>query len=133
MPGIGIKELAFVGYSVTDLAESRKFYGEVLGLTEGMVFEHEGEVGWVEFNVPGGQTIAITKASEQWQPSAHGGGACFEVADLDAAVSSLEAAGAKFALPIQEYPICRLALVLDPSGNSIALHQKKANHPECSH
>jgi predicted enzyme related to lactoylglutathione lyase len=133
MPGIGIKELAFVGYSVNDIAESRKFYGEVLGLTEGMVFEHEGEVGWVEFNIPGGQTIAITKASEQWQPSAHGGGACFEVANLDAAVSTLEAAGAKFALPIQDYPVCRLALVLDPSGNSIALHQKKANHPECSH
>lgn len=132
MPDIGIKELAFVGYAVNDIAESRVFYRETLGLKEGMVFEHEGEVGWVEFTIPGGQTIAITKASEQWQPSAHGGGVCLEVADLDAAVSALEAAGAKFALPIQDYPVCRLALVSDPSGNTIALHQKKANHPECS-
>ena len=54
MSGIGIKELAFIGYAVNDLTESRKFYGEVLGLTEGSVYEHEGEVGWVEFNIPGG-------------------------------------------------------------------------------
>ncbi len=130
---IGIKELAFVGYSVNDIAESRKFYGGILGLPEGMVFDHEGEVGWVEYNVPGGGTLAITKASDQWQPSEHGGGACFEVEDLDAAVAKLEAAGVALAMPIQDFPICRMALVSDPSGNTIALHQKKPNHPECPH
>ncbi len=133
MAGIGIKELGFVGYAVNDIAESRKFYGELLGLTEGMVFEQEGEVHWLEFTIPGGQTLAITKTSEQWQPSAHGGGVCFEVEDLDAAVATLEQGGAKFAMPVQEFPVCRLALVCDPSGNTIALHQKKPNHPECSH
>jgi len=133
MAGIGIKEMAFVGYAVNDIAESRKFYGELLGLPEGSVFEHEGEVGWVEFTIPGGGTLAITKASEQWQPSEHGGGVCFEVEDLDAAVAAVEKGGAKLALPIQDFPICRLALVADPSGNTVALHQKKPNHPECSH
>lgn len=133
MAGIGIKEMAFVGYAVNDIAESRKFYGDLLGLPEGMVFDHEGEVGWVEFSIPGGGTLAITKATEQWQPSEHGGGICFEVEDLEAAVATLEKGGAKIALPIQEFPVCRLALVADPSGNTVALHQKKPNHPECSH
>ncbi len=132
MSGIGIKDLAFVGYAVNDIAESRRFYGEVLGLKEGMVFEHEGVVGWVEFETPTGQTLAITTATEQWQPSEHGGGACFEVEDLEAAVAAIEKAGAKIALPIQDYPICRIALVADPSGNTIAIHQKKPNHPDCS-
>jgi predicted enzyme related to lactoylglutathione lyase len=132
MNGIGIKEAAFTGYPATDLSAARRFYGEILGLPEGTVFEHDGEVGWVEYSIPGGHTLAITKASEQWQPSAHGGGLCLEVEDLDAAVLKLEQAGVTIALPIQDYPVCRLALIADPSGNTIALHQKKANHPECS-
>jgi predicted enzyme related to lactoylglutathione lyase len=132
MSGIGIKEIAFTGYSVNDLAESRGFYGGVLGLKEGTVFDHEGEVGWVEYEVPGG-TLAITKASDQWQPSEHGGGICFEVEDLDSAVAKLEQSGVKIAMPIQDFPVCRMALINDPSGNTIAIHQKKPNHPECSH
>jgi predicted enzyme related to lactoylglutathione lyase len=133
MSGIGIKEAAFTGYPSTDIARSRKFYGETLGLTEGMVFEHEGQVGWVEFTAPGGHTIAIATANEQWQPNANGGGICFEVEDLDAAVAKLAAEGVTIVLPIQDYPICRMALIADPDGNTLALHQKKSNHPECSH
>lgn len=132
MSGIGIKEVAFTGYAVKDIAESRKFYGGILGLKEGMVEEHEGEIGWVEYEIPGG-TLAITRATEQWQPSEHGGGICFEVEDLEAAVAIMEKAGVKIALPIQDYPVCRMALVSDPSGNTIAIHQKKPNHPDCSH
>lgn len=87
----------------------------------------------VEYSIPGGHTLAITKANDQWQPSANGGGLCFEVEDLDAAVAKLESAGVTIALPIQDFPVCRMALIADPSGNTIAIHQKKPNHPECSH
>lgn len=133
MNGIGIKEAAFTGYPATDLARSRKFYGETLGLPEGAVFEHEGVVGWVEFTIPGGHTLALAQASDQWQPSPHGGGLCLEVEDLDAAVAKLTAAGVTIVLPVQDFPVCRLSLIADPDGNTIALHQKKPNHPECSH
>lgn len=133
MSGIGIQALAFIGYAVKDLAKSREFYGEILGLPEGMVFEHEGEVGWVEYEIPGGGTLAITPATEQWQPSEHGGGACFEVADLEGAVAKLERAGVPIVLPAQDYPFCRIALIADPSGNTVALHQRKPNHPEGLH
>ncbi|RYD43990.1 MAG: VOC family protein [Verrucomicrobiaceae bacterium] len=133
MSGIGIKEAAFTGYPSTDIARTRKFYGEILGLTEGMVFEHEGQVGWVEFTVPGGHTIAIATANDQWQPNPNGGGICFELEDLDAAIAKLTAEGVTIVLPVQEFPVCRMALIADPDGNTIALHQKKPNHPECSH
>jgi predicted enzyme related to lactoylglutathione lyase len=131
MKGIGIKEAAFTGYPATDIGRTRKFYGEILGLPEGRVFEHEGKVSWVEFSVPGGHTVAIAQANEFWQPNKNGGGLCFEVEDLDAAVERVKSAGVTMLLPIQDYPICRMALISDPDGNTVALHQKKANHPEC--
>jgi predicted enzyme related to lactoylglutathione lyase len=133
MKGIGIKEAAFTGYPSTNLARTRKFYGEVLGLPEGRVFEQNGVPSWVEFSIPGGHTVAIATASDQWQPNANGGGLCFEVEDLDAAVEKVQSAGVVLMLPIQDYPICRMALISDPDGNTVALHQKKPNHPECSH
>lgn len=130
---IGVKEAAFTAYPATDIARTRKFYREIIGLTEGAVFESDGVAGWVEFNIPGGHTLAIAQASEQWQPNPNGGGICFEVEDLDAAVARLKEAGVAIMLPVQDYPICRMALISDPDGNTVALHQKKPNHPECSH
>jgi len=129
MNGIGIKELAFVGYPVTDVAKSRNFYGTVLGLKETGVVENEGEPFWVEYDLAG-QTLAIARAGGAWQPSAHGGGACLEVADLDQAIAHLKANGAPITMEIADYPVCRMALVADPDGNTLALHQRKPNHPD---
>ncbi len=129
MNGIGLKELAFVGYAVTDFTESRKFYGEVLGLKETSVLEHEGVIHWVEYDLAG-QTLALAQASDQWQPSAHGGGACLEVADLDRAIDHLKAHQVQIHMDIQDFPHCRMALIADPSGNTLALHQRKADHPD---
>ncbi len=129
MKGIGFKELAFVGYSVTDFTQARRFYGELLGLQEAASFDHEGELGWLEYDL-GGQTLALAKASEQWQPSAHGGGVCLEVEDLDAAVAHLEGHGVSIVLGVQDYPVCRMALISDQDGNTLALHQRKPNHPD---
>jgi len=133
MKGIGIKETAFTGYPATDIERTRTFYRDTLGLTEGAVFDHDGAVGWVEFTTPDGHTLAIAQANEQWQPNANGGGICFEVEDLDAAMAHLSAEGVTIAMPIQDFPICRMALIADPDGNTVALHQKKSNHPECAH
>lgn len=129
MNNIGLKELAFVGYPVTDFARAKGFYGDILGLEEGASFEHEGELGWLEYDLAG-QTLALAKASEQWKPDPNGGGACLEVADLSRAVEYLKENGVTIVMDIQEYPICRMALIADPDGNTLALHQRKPNHPE---
>jgi predicted enzyme related to lactoylglutathione lyase len=132
MNAIGLKELAFVGYPVTDFAKARRFYGEILGLKETITFDHEGALGWVEYDLAG-QTLALASASEQWGPNSNGGGACLELHDLDAAVAYLKSKDVKIVMDIQDFPFCRMALIADPDGNTLALHQRKANHPEGSH
>ncbi len=129
MKGIGLVELAFIGYPVTDFAKAKKFYGEILGLKEIASFEHEGELHWLEYDIAG-QTLALARASEQWSPNPNGGGACLEVADLDKAVAHLKENGVTIVMEIQDYPICRLALIADPDGNTLALHQRKPHHPD---
>lgn len=118
-----------MGYPVTSFERARKFYGGILGLKETIAFEHEGEVGWIEYDLAG-QTLALAKASDQWKPDPNGGGACLEVEDLDRAMAHLKANGVNVVMDIQGYPFCRLSLVADPDGNTIALHQRKTNHPE---
>jgi len=130
MKGIGIKEVAFVGYPVTDMDRARDFYGRILGLEESWVIEDGGKAHWVEYEAAG-TTVAIAQASDAWKPGADGGGACFEVDDLDLAVERLRAEGVAIPMPIGDFPMCRIALISDPDGNGIALHQKKPNHPEC--
>jgi predicted enzyme related to lactoylglutathione lyase len=53
-----------------------------------------------------------------------------EVYDLDAAMDYLKQQHTSIVQDIQEYPHCRLALISDPDGNTLTLHQKKADHPE---
>ena len=77
-----------------------------------------------------GQTLALAKASEQWKPDPNGGGACLEVADLDAAVAHVKSHDVRVVMEIQDYSICRMALIADPDGNTLALHQRKPNHPD---
>lgn len=91
--------------------------------------EHEGELGWVEYDLAG-QTLALAKASDQWMPNPNGGGACLEVEDLDQAVAYLQERGVSIILGTQDYPMCRLALIADPDGNTLALHQRKHHHPD---
>jgi len=128
--GIGIKEVAFIGYPVTDMPRARDFYGRVLGLRETWAIGADGDPHWIEFE-SAGTTIALARASEAWKPGADGGGACFEVEDLDAALGRLAQEGVAVPMPAGDFPMCRMAVISDPDGNGIALHQKKPNHPEC--
>ena len=129
MKGIGVKEVAFIGYPVTDMARAREFYGGLLGLEESWVIEEDGAVHWLEYAVAGA-TLALANASEMWKPGPDGGGVCLEVRDLDAAVAKLRDAGVKIPMPMGEFPFCRMAVIEDPDGNGICLHQRKANHPD---
>ena len=117
-------EFAFVGYSVTDIVASRAFYEGALNLTPGSVFEHDGK-SWVEYEV-GPHTLAITNMNAEWKPSPNGGGVALEVEDFDAAVSSLKEKGVKFYSEPFASPVCRLALISDPDGNSICIHKRNA-------
>lgn len=120
---IQIKEIAFTGYPVTDLARARKFYEELLGLKPSTTFGH-GDKMWIEYDV-GPNTLAITNTSPEWKPSSDGPAIAFEVVDFDAAVAALKAAAVKFVFEPMDSPTCKLAIVLDPDANTVAIHQKK--------
>jgi predicted enzyme related to lactoylglutathione lyase len=122
---IKVTEFAFVGYSVTDIARSRAFYEGVLNLPPGMVFDHEGKY-WVEYEV-GPHTLAISDMNAEWKPSPNGGGVALEVEDFDSAIATLKEKGVTFYLEPFASPVCRMALISDPDGNSICIHKRNAN------
>jgi predicted enzyme related to lactoylglutathione lyase len=120
---MAVKHIAFTMYSVRDMAKAREFYEKHLGLTLG----HDYEGKWVEYYPGGNGCFAITSMVPQVKPSArHGGSISFEVDDIEATVKELEAKGVKVAAKTFSTPVCKMAYLLDPDGNSVGLHQK---HP----
>jgi len=123
---IQITAIAFTGYPVTDMPRARAFYEQVLGLQSTAVFEHEGR-HWIEYDL-GAATLAITNMSaEKWKPSSDGPCVALEVADFAAAVAHLRAAGVPFQLEPMDSGVCRLAVVSDPDGNAVTIHQRYAS------
>jgi predicted enzyme related to lactoylglutathione lyase len=47
------------------------------------------------------------------------------VDDFDKAIARLKASGCTFRLEPMETPVCRMAVVLDPDGNSVTIHRRK--------
>lgn len=121
---IKVKEIAYTGYPVTDIARARAFYQDLLGLKPGAQFEHEGK-HWIEYDVGPG-TIAISNmGTEKWKPTPDGPTAALEVEDFDAAVNALREAGVTFALEPMDSGFCRMTIVNDPDGNSVIIHKRK--------
>lgn len=124
---IRVLEFAFTGYPVTEMKRARAFYEDVLGLKPSMTWEDEGHA-WIEYDVAG-HTLAINNGSPQWKPSSDGPALALEVEDFDATVATLRERGVRFAVEPLEVATCRLAVVLDPDGNSLAIHRRKASAP----
>jgi predicted enzyme related to lactoylglutathione lyase len=119
-----VLEIAFVGYPVSDLRRARKFYEQTLGLAVARIFGDDAQA-WIEYDL-GANTLAIGNGNPDWKPSAGGGSVALEVENMSAAVSRLKEDGhAPFFGPI-ETPVCYIAVVNDPDGNSITIHQRKS-------
>ncbi len=142
-----ISEIAFVAYPVKDLKRARQFYEDVLGLTVSRAFGTE-HIGFVEYDIGPG-TLAITNYDPKWKPCSggctsdieindveaqipwsgrsHRWGcmASLEVDDLTAAVDEVIVRGFGTIDGPHESPVCHLAFVKDPDGNSIILHERK--------
>jgi predicted enzyme related to lactoylglutathione lyase len=129
LAGIGFKDVAFFGYAVTDFKKAKRFYGDILGLKETVCLGDGENIGWMEYDLAG-QTLALALAFEHWRPAPGGGQVCLEVRDLDSAVSYLKRHEVHIVQDVQDFPHCRLALISDPDGNTLTLHQKKADHPD---
>jgi len=125
---IRVTEIAFTGYPVTDVARARAFYEGLLNLRTAVTFEHEGK-SWIEYDIGPG-TLAISNMSaEQWKPSSDGPAIALEVAEFDGAIAALRAAGVKFLIEPMDSGVCRMAIITDPDGNSLVIHQRKPAQP----
>ena len=119
-----ITKAAFVAHPTRDLEASKTFFEDALGLT---VSADYGDA-WLELDTPDGLTIALDtiapKFSEAPVPYL-----ALETDDIDAEVERLREAGVTIARETwtnradDGRDICKMALVLDPGGNSIMLHE----------
>jgi predicted enzyme related to lactoylglutathione lyase len=117
-----ITEIAFTGTPVTDMKRAREFYEGALGLKPAM--ESMGG-SWVEYETATG-TFGIGCYGEVWKPSPDGTCVAFEVDDLDAELARLKSRHVKIHMEATDSPVCRFAIVLDPDGNKIMMHKRKA-------
>jgi len=115
-----IKSIAFFLYPVKDIARSRKFYEETLGLKLGMNFQDQ----WIEYEVDG-VAFAISSIDMQHQPGAKGGVVGFEVDDYEKEIARLKAAKVNFLMETYETPVCHFAVITDPDGNEVMIHKRK--------
>jgi predicted enzyme related to lactoylglutathione lyase len=124
---VQIIEIAFTGYSVTDMKRAKGFYEGLLGLKKSRAFgQHAGEDQWVEYDIGAGCLALISGGGKDWPPSTTGTAAAFEVDDFEGYVKKVRDAGTKFVIEPTEYPGCWMTVVADPDGNRVVLHRRKS-------
>ena len=114
-----IKDIAFTCYPTKNLVEAKKFYEGLLGLVPDLAMNGDT---WVEYPV-GSNTFALG-SMDGWNPSKDGGQIAFEVSDLESLVKKLKDTNVKIHLDTMPFPNCKMAMVNDPDGNVVILHQK---------
>ncbi len=117
-----ISEFAFIVYPATDLTRSRTFYEDVLGLISATSMNLPDGF-WVEYEI-GPHTLAIGK-EPFLKPSGDGPHLALEVDDFDEMIEHLRRHNVLFAMEPFDLPNCRAAIVLDPDGNKLGIHQRK--------
>ncbi len=123
-----VTDIAFTGYSVTDLTAARHFYEDILGLRANTCMEEEGKA-WIEYELPSG-TLTITNMVPDWKASTSGPSIALEVEDMASALTTLKEKGVSIMLENFDSPVCTTSVILDPDKNAIMLHEKKTCHPD---
>jgi len=116
---MNILGIDFTYFAVSDMQKSITFYRDVLGISlAGLA--HEGK--WAEFEINPG-TLVLGQDFDFTSPG--GGTVALAVEDVKAAVEELEQKGITLHSALGESPVCYWAIVQDPDGNGIIIHQRK--------
>jgi catechol 2,3-dioxygenase-like lactoylglutathione lyase family enzyme len=117
-----VERVDFVTVPTRDIARSRAFYHETLGLPLDPNNPREVTAGQV--------TLAF------WDPESDGiefspivGGIALRVPDVAAARAELEAKGVEF-LGTEDSGVCHMAFGQDPDGNTFVLHRRYKPYAE---
>ena len=120
---LNVIEIAFSCYPVTDMPRARKFYEGVLGLKATATYGTPGGMEWTEYDIGAG-TLALGAGAPDWTPRSDGCSVGLEVEDFDAAIAHLKEQGAKFKMEPFPTPVCRMAFISDPDGNTLCIHKR---------
>jgi lactoylglutathione lyase len=115
---VKIRAIDFVLLNVSDIERSSAFYRETLGL-DFPISQASGP--WMEFD---SSPVAMALFRD---PSSAGRNAIIALAveDVSAAVDELRARGVQVVMEGIESPVCYQAVIQDPDGNLLLLHQRK--------
>jgi predicted enzyme related to lactoylglutathione lyase len=114
-----INGIDLAGYLVAEPQAVLTFYRDVLGMKPTWIDE-EGR--GAEFDLADGQTFGFWRTSEVDK----GGFVMFAVSDVRAKTAELRSRGVEVG-EIEDTPNCLMAFALDPEGNSVIIHQRKAH------
>ncbi len=114
----------FVMYPVKDMAQSLAFYRDTLGMVVESEYGDVGEGAWVELTASPTTLALFQPHDPQDCPPIGGAAIALAVENVDAAVGELKEQG----VPVlwhSESPVCYFAVIRDPNGNGVILHQRK--------
>jgi catechol 2,3-dioxygenase-like lactoylglutathione lyase family enzyme len=115
------KRVGFTVYPVRDMKKARAFYEGTLGLKACDDFQGE----WQEYDF-GGTCFAISTMIVEFVKPGTQGSVAFEVSDLPGLVKELRGKGVEFTdAELMDTPVCKMAFMKDPDGNTVSLHQLK--------
>ena len=89
-----------------------------------IAFGEAGSMQWTEYDIGSG-TLALGAGAPDWQPRADGCSVGLEVDDFDAAIAHLRANQVKFKMEPFPTPVCQMAMISDPDGNTLCIHKRK--------
>jgi len=114
----------FVCVPTRDHDRAVAFYAETLNLERGKQW---GDMPATEFQA-GALTLAVMDPSAFGQSEAQPNSApiAFQVDDVDAARTALEAKGVTFLVEKLDSGVCHQAIFTDPDGNPLVLHHRYA-------
>src|SRR5262245_24128464 len=115
-----VTEIAFSCYPVADMARARRFYEDILGLKPTMVVGGGGGIARTGCEVRPG-ALAVGAGAQDLTPRSDGCRVGLEVEDFDSAIQHLRDNAVKFRMEPFPTPICRMAFIADPEGNTICI------------
>ena len=126
---IDVERTDFVGIPVQDRERAVTFYGETLGLKRNELAHEE----WPEFET-GNVTILLSTPEQTGIPFSPSNTAlALRVANVEAAMERLRAAGVEFMFPeAYDSGVCHMAFFKDPDGNALILHHRHAPYSDGS-
>jgi catechol 2,3-dioxygenase-like lactoylglutathione lyase family enzyme len=113
-----VEQVDYVSVPTRDYDRAVAWYRNVLGLPQSEYAEDEIEAPNV--------TLSFWKPEEQGEPFVpNENGVAFRVADVEAAVEEVRAAGG-VVMGVEDSGVCHMGFVKDPDGNVLILHRRYA-------